>query len=537
MGAEQEVCARCTVPPRTAARLPRWARVLFGSCLAAFPALWLQYLAGDTVIHLVFAESAAAGRFFEYNPGESCAGETSPGYMLLLAGAHVLGGANALVLLVKGLGLVCWYALLYVVFRVARTLLVQRHEGWAWAVVSAVGLMPGSVANAVMGMENVVFALAMWLWLWAALHTQWFSRTLSATGEVGFGALLGLSAWLRPEALPFAVAAMLTRVWSLRGKPSLGPSLWCSCGLGLGLLPLWAFTQATLGHSPYGAGVARAAVYADLWLGPLPVSFKFGARLLIYACLSLPALVSLAECARALLSGKHRVTGEHDHIFTSLGVQLLVFALLFSTVFPSVHLARYTLFLWPMLALHAARGLQLCQPRLGERGLVLGSLVLAGALALVYGFEVRARLQTARGYTLREVQDAPNNRARYTDELLSSLNEEAQRDVVVALIEVQLRYFVDSRVTVRSLNGLLDERMTQFSHEGELDTVGYLKDRGVGYLLEYPDYLSTERFSYAQLKALPLGGQLRFDDVIFERLRGPATRVHQRLPNASGGND
>lgn len=536
MGAEHEDLARCTVPPRTAARPPRWARVLLGSCLAAFPALWVQYLAGDTVIHLVFAESAADGRFFEYNPGELCSGETSPGYMLLLAVAHVLVGANWLVLLVKGLGLVCWYALLYFVFRVARTLLVGQHEGWSWAVVSAVGLMPGSVANAVMGMENVVFALALWLWLWAALHKQWFSRARSATGEMGFGALLGLSAWLRPEALPFAVAAILTRVWSLRGKPSLGPSLWCSCGLGLGLLPLWAFTQATLGHSPYGAGVARAAVYADLWLGQLPVSFKFGARLLIYACLSLPALVSIAECARALWSG-NRVTGEHSHLFTSLGVQLLVFALLFSTVFPSVHLARYTLFLWPMLALHAARGLRLCQQRLGERGFALGSLVLASALALVYGFEVRARLQTARGYTLREVQDAPKSRARYTDELLSSLNEEARRDVVVALIEVQLRYFVDSRVTVRSLNGLLDERMTRFSHAGELDTVGYLKDRGVGYLLEYPDYLSTQRFSYAELKALPLGGRLRIDDVGFERLSGPATRVHQRLPKASGGND
>src|ERR1043165_3629172 len=101
-------------------QVPRWLRIALCVLLFIYPGLWLQYIAGDTVIHLVFAETAAAGRFFDYNPGESCAGETSPGYMLLLAAAQVVLGQSAVVLFVKALGFACWYGLLFVVFRVTR---------------------------------------------------------------------------------------------------------------------------------------------------------------------------------------------------------------------------------------------------------------------------------------------------------------------------------------------------------------------------------------------------------------------------------
>ena len=49
----------------------------------AEPFVFSGAFAGDAEVHMFFMESAAAGRFFEFNPGETVSGETSPGYMLL----------------------------------------------------------------------------------------------------------------------------------------------------------------------------------------------------------------------------------------------------------------------------------------------------------------------------------------------------------------------------------------------------------------------------------------------------------------------
>lgn len=513
--------------PARAGHVPRWLRLALCTLLFAYPGLWLQYIAGDTVIHLVFAETAADGHFFDYNPGESCAGETSPGYMLLLAGAQVVLGQGALVLFVKALGFASWYSLLFVVFRVTRQLLASSSEVWAWAVVATVGLMPGSVANAVLGMENVVFALWFWCWLWCALHHRWFVSARAGAGvEFGLGAALGFASWLRPEALPLALVAVAVRAWSLRGLAIVRPTAWFTTGVGLGNAGLWAFTLLTLGHSPYGAGAARVQESADLWLGTLPVSFRFSARLLAYGCFTLPALVSFVASLRRL-AFRTRVTAPSSALeaLDGLAVQTLAFVVLFSTVFPSVHLARYTLFLWPMLAIHGARGLQLLAPRFGHLLAARALVALGCVLGFVYAYETRVRLGMARGHTVSEVRAAYENRTQRTSELLASMGEPARSTVVVGVVEAQLRYFVDSRITVRSLDGLLDERMKQFTHFGQIDTLGYLKDRNVEYLLEHPDALSTRRFSYSALRALPPGAQVTIEGVSFTSIGPDVTRV------------
>jgi hypothetical protein len=213
-----------------------------------------------------------------------------------------------------------------------------------------------------------------------------------------------------------------------------------------------------------------------------------------------------------------------------LAVAVLVLGVLFSTVFPSFHLARYTLFAWPMLAIHAARGLQLIVPRLWPTRAHWGVALSACALLLAYTVETRARLAMPRGHTLSEVLAAPANRVAATDALLQSMAAQSSKPVVVGTVEVQLRYFVDSRVTVRSLDGLLDERMSRFSHRGALDGLAYLRDRHVEYLLEHPDSLSTPELSYAALQALPVGGRLTTGGMTFTRITRDVTRVTPELP-------
>ncbi|HVS16441.1 MAG TPA: hypothetical protein VMV46_21205, partial [Thermoanaerobaculia bacterium] len=158
------------------------------------PLVYAGMYAGDGVIHLAFAENAAEGRFFELNPGERVPGETSPGFMLALALAMRGLGAAATPLAVQVAGLLAWWALALVVFRVALALLGDRR--WALGAAAIAALIPGSAYNAVVGMENGWHALVTWGAIALSLG--------SGPRGVAIGGLLGIGCWLRPEGLAVA---------------------------------------------------------------------------------------------------------------------------------------------------------------------------------------------------------------------------------------------------------------------------------------------------------------------------------------------
>ena len=52
--------------------------------VALLPCAFLGFMAGDAVIHLIFAENALRGDWLAFNPGEHSGGETSFAYMLVV---------------------------------------------------------------------------------------------------------------------------------------------------------------------------------------------------------------------------------------------------------------------------------------------------------------------------------------------------------------------------------------------------------------------------------------------------------------------
>ncbi len=84
--------------------LARRSRAYLLGAVVAASVLWFFYLTvqyywifgGDPEIHIIFAKNFLSGHVLEFNPGFKSGGETSPLYMLLVAGMMGLMGVYIL---------------------------------------------------------------------------------------------------------------------------------------------------------------------------------------------------------------------------------------------------------------------------------------------------------------------------------------------------------------------------------------------------------------------------------------------------------
>jgi len=182
------------------------------ACIVIFasPFLYIGNYAGDSQVHLIYGQNAADGNFFEFNLGEKSAGVTSPGYMLIIAGLFNLSPDLYVPAVLKAINILAWYGLVFFVFLIARRMF--DSVGWAVVAALAAGLMPGSVYNSTIGMENGIFGFVTVFWLYWVVRTRWFSASLESVdavrNEILFGGLLGLACWIRPEGFVLAGAAL-----------------------------------------------------------------------------------------------------------------------------------------------------------------------------------------------------------------------------------------------------------------------------------------------------------------------------------------
>ena len=493
------------------------------AAIAFEPFLFAGSFAGDAEVHLAFAESAAHGRFFEFNPGECVSGETSPGYMLLGAGLFHLIPARSVPVALKLIGLVAWYLLCWLVYRTATSILSADGEGGrVWPAVAAMtaALIPGSVYNANVGMENGLFAAVVWWWVCLADRWTWWGPAGAQTEgrwlsrELALAVLLGISVWLRPEGFVLAAVAHAFRYWAVRPRARLWLTGLSVVGV-IGLASLvfqFAYTGDWVATSILSRRVLTMS--RSLPLGPLAIDPTFAGRLLLY--------FPLTAC---FIWGVRRrwIAGSGSPKFLLL--LFAVFSIFYTCVTGSAQLSRYVIFLMPILAIGAARGARALWES-GERN----QRLLVAVAALVFGVTNVAELWYRRRHysqdLLASAMAAPGERRARTDALLDDLGRPWKRPVVLALEAVQARYELDGRITIRSLDGRVDRALLAFVHDGAIDHVGYLKARGVDYLFKPPPYnRDLSVWSLANLSTLKPGEAVRRDGLWLRRLTSAAFAV------------
>jgi len=496
------------------------------------PFIYIGNYAGDSQVHLIYGQNAADGNFFEFNLGEKSAGVTGPGYMLIIAGLFNISPDLYVPAVLKAINILAWYGLVFFVFLIAKRL----FDSYEWALVAALaaGLMPGSVYNSTIGMENGIFGFLTVFWLYWAVRTRWFSASLGSDNavrrEILLGGLLGLACWIRPEGFVLTGVALGYRTFFVSNFWSRLPPTTVLSGIFLapfliftGLLFLFHFNQT--GEPIPTSGLSRILMSnvssTTFHFGPTFIDTKFAIRLGQYFALTVPWLF-----ANWLVLKRRREFNDHEDMIRFSILFVWINFLMFTAVLGATHLARYIIFVMPLMVLVSVAGarwlwnnwqvpFQIFSRPAGKVFLV----GLAGALIWVFAAETQIRLGLDSQSSLWKSMKAPEERTALSDALLEQIGNPEELPVTIALQEIQIRYWLDDRFVVRSLDGRVDPVLLEFASRTGVDHIGYLKEWDVQVVLETPNYnRNSDDWSLEDLDSLQESKSLTYRGTTFSRL-------------------
>lgn len=455
------------------------------SLLLAIPYLFV--IVGDAQVHLAVAENFINNHPFQYNPNEEIVvASTSPFWTLLLVLFYASSGYMApLLLKITVVGL--WLGTAVLLNCTVR----DRWQLTPNAQLSVLSLWLGHttvVANALGGLENILSALQL-LWLYYLITPALEENADSWSKTVGLGLLIGWAILTRPDGGFFALTLYslyaLRHLWKRRNITiwfnQLAPRFLVTGIVAVVVLTPWYLyqyrvtgqlvTDSSLARLYNGRLGSLMLIPNQLYLHPkafislstafLPLSFGF----LIYCWVLLTDLHKLR---------KHE---EPTTITSASSVQsvcvTLVGFLFYTFIVGAEAFGRYFLPLYPFLFLAGVAGLQQSydflkkhKPQLSYiflsltfsflffvslldsyRRLVPGQFSVTNTLDIIYG----PAHQKYISFNLFDLIMAPQNRTAYTDSISQQVS--TNLPLSIAVTEVQLRYFLDERINIISLDG------------------------------------------------------------------------------------
>ncbi len=446
-------------------------------------------LAGDAQVHLAIAENFAMGRPFQYNPnGEIVVASTSPFWTLLLTGYYLLVGRWT-PLLLSLTNLAIWLVSGVLLYRVAKAQWEMRGL-WLAAVLLLWLGHTTVVANALGGLENILSAMQLLLLVWLA--GRWRDG-IKPGRSITLGLLVGWMLLTRPDGGLFGLVALalyLVSNWpSNRSQWAffVGQMLLIGAAAVVVLAPWYGYQYSITGRLVTDSSIARLYNGRQGSLTLISGILYFHPKALVsLATAFLPLAAGYLLTAGHLLVDLRRAAGRRTLFLRDRYPQLAAVALVavgfifYSFVVGAEAFGRYFLPLYPFLFLAGVAGLKLAyawmveddrRPLLARAAvpfIVLIALFIVGTSALDY----YRRLVPGR-YTVNEVLDvvygpahrqyyspnlplliaAPQERPPQTEALLRALGVAGAENISIAVTEVQLRYFLDERVEVLSLDG------------------------------------------------------------------------------------
>ena len=226
-----------------------------------------------------------------------------------------------------------------------------------------------------------------------------------------------------------------------------------------------------------------------------------------------------------LITGKGCLQGSR----VPLGFLVVLFwtaFILYSTILGSVHLARYIIFVMPGMVLVGMLGghwlWNSWRPHTGSALAMARAMAVAGfilALGGIFVLETNLRLKLDSQASLWMSMRAPEERKAFSDALFNQLGQPKDEPIIIGLQEVQARYWLDERFLVRSLDGRVDPVLLEHAARDGVDHIGYIKERGIQFLLETPTYnRDSNQWSLRRLSGLKPNQSVSYQGLTFTGL-------------------
>ena len=250
---------------------------------------------------------------------------------------------------------------------------------------------------------------------------------------------------------------------------------------------------------------------AEFALGILHFDLRFAERLLLYFPLTLYFLGYVRHHRR-----------DARHVERVMWLCLTVFFCLYTLVTGAPHVGRYVVFLMPIVVLGAVRKAW-TDWQSGDSRRRRAASAAAVLFLITNVAELAYRYKSYAHDLLAEAMLAPERRRATTDRLLADLDRPAHLPVVLALESIQVRYALDDRFVIRSIDGRTDRGLFTKSRNGVVDFPSYVRDMDIGYFFLWP---SAEKNPWlAQLTGIEAGPFVDYDGVRVRRLSSGAFEV------------
>ncbi|HNX74283.1 MAG TPA: hypothetical protein PLM07_09960 [Candidatus Rifleibacterium sp.] len=491
---------------------PLQALVIIAATMISSWASW-QYWSGDAIIHLVYAETGAAGRWFEYNPCEISVGTSSIGWTYLMSWLVRLLGLKIALLSQKFILVVAVFSLPLVIWQFFR-----RHwpdkPGIAMLSALTAAANPGTSFNAPLGMENAVFAC---LTLSAFFHVSPAIATRkSLASSIAGGLLVGCAVLLRPEGVMVLGIVSLSLLISLfhfgcarQGVIRIAAYylialLIIFCGFGF----LYQQTGVFFGGASANARVMQARTHSwQLIPGLLFFEPKVFFRAMGYLPLSLSIIALIFFSLRRIFrpsfsfSGACEFFAKRIEIFQAALMVVAAFGL-YGFVTGAAHLGRYLIPIIPCAAATFGYCLlkmsEISSPELNRRVISLALLWMISVYSLELYLRARdpgQKLSINLDWITGAAQ--PEKRQKRTDDLLSRCgikNASRANPARIACVEVQSRFEFDDRVKIISMDGRVWPIKTPmlFDEQGSVRWLDFMAFFKPDLIIEQPQYVRID---------------------------------------------
>ena len=468
-----------------------WAALAVIAVIVEAPLLFS--LQGDAQVHLAVAESFVKGRPFQYNPGDPLVmASTSPFWtILLIVLSHLFG--NLTPIAVKAVSVLCWGSASYLLWKVVTGI-------WQWSFgrrVLLLGLWLSNttiILNALGGLENVLSAVQLLLVYFVCARGV---ASLSWQRSLGLGLLLGWTVLTRLDCGFFAsvcvcsvfVTGFLSASGPLR-KTVLAQFAAVVLVSNLFILPWYLYQYSMTGSLVSVCALAR--LYGgrrESWM-ILKDGLYFHPKAVftlvtVFLPLTLGAVLALQAWGRRLFRARGQLGQQLSLTYPTFAAASIVAAGIFfySFVVGAGHFGRYFLPIFPFFFILGFQGIWVLGDRWSTKCQRLPaclSVCVACYLTLGSGLDYYRRgvLRELYSPDLMFVVKDHRDRVGNTDRYLAKLGVPKTQHITIAVTEVQIRYYLDDRIKVVSLDGRTSGQILKYTDRssGMPDFQRYLED-------------------------------------------------------------
>ncbi len=437
----------------------------------------------DVWIHFRFAENFAHGFLFQYNPGEPTPGTTSPIWVIILS-IPFLFSQNMIIpyaLFVSSLFFLLALIELY------KLCIKLGFDGIYSLLITLLTLLAGRLLwSSLSGMEITLFCL-----LSVLIFRNHLSEIQAGKLSIVGGLLLGLAANTRPETYLLAGIYYFSSLVLLKGhlKENLGRFVLSILVFVLLLIPYPIFSYIHTG-------------------GFLPNTYEGQVGSIKY----LPNFTYLVESGKIFVKDNFIVLilwfismgyflfsvlkRNTDKKFLMINLWVLLLPLVSSFIAPNWrHHGRYLIPLIPFINIVAIYILQKIHARLKANEIKRYQLIRKASIAAVLVVSVNSAVLFAGvlGWNVENINEQQGNIGLWLKENLPGEKAFGMNDIGMITFTTK-KYVVD-------MAGLVTPEVFKFQkmsyEDGTKALFGYLKDKGVNYIIIYPDWFEFIMDNYS----------------------------------------